>query len=183
MGVIQTRGKSLSEIRSEASKLRRTIGGRPRGTKNPQTIEKAVAKALMQQTIMRITAPLVQAQAALAQGLTFLYVIHTDKKGNRSKPEIVTDKYTIESYLAGELEDDEAEYYYMATKEPNNEAIKNLLDRAFDKPSEQQTVDIKIAFDPYALAVKAQTVNQSLPAPTVRLMPEKSSDESIEAEK
>jgi len=137
--------------------------GRKKGALTIATLEKLAVKSAMQQRIMRSVAPIVNAQLNLARGVSFLYVIRTDKKGNRSKPELVEDQTTIEAYLAGELENSNEEYYYISTKEPNNEAIKNLLDRAFDKPSEPKDINVSVNFDPYKLAREAEAVIRNTP--------------------
>lgn len=111
--------------------------GRKPGSKNPATLEKERVLADYRQKILRGSSKLYQAQMALATGLTFLYVIRTEtvgKKTIRHKPELVEDPETIEAYLAGELDNDDDEYYFMSTKEPNNSAIDSLTNRVFGKP-------------------------------------------------
>lgn len=109
------------------------LGGRPRGSKSVSTIEKEAVAREIKASILRMAGSLLQSQAALAKGLSFLYRIKTYKGGKRSKPMIVKDTDTIERYLAGELDNDENEYFFMATERPNNQALDSLFDRALGK--------------------------------------------------
>jgi len=67
-----------------------------------------------------------------------LYKIHTDSKGMKSKPELVTSQKEIEDYLAGET-DANSDYYFITTERPDNRALDSLFDRTFGKA--QQYVD------------------------------------------
>ena len=92
---------------------------------------------------------LINAQMNLAQGCQMLFVIHTNKdskgKTTRDKPELITDQYTIEKYLAGELtddegnrnEDDDENYYFITTNKPDNKALDSLIDRVFGKSTQR----------------------------------------------
>lgn len=120
-------------------------GGRPKGAKNKTTLEKEAVLSAVKQRIMGMAGKLIDAQASLAQGLTYLYVIRTVEEGKKQvkqKPELVTDPGVIEDYLAGELDGNEDEYYYITTKEPNNQAIDSLFNRTFGKPKESLDVDL-----------------------------------------
>lgn len=108
--------------------------GAPKGHR-PKTLEKLEALKLFKDRVVRLADRLANAQVSLATGLTFLYVIRT-VDGKRQKPELVEDQETIEAYLEGELEGLEDEYYYITTKEPNNQALDSLLNRTFGKPTE-----------------------------------------------
>lgn len=83
---------------------------------------------------------ILDAQFSLASGQQFLYCITTtkDEKGRetRSKPELVTSESVISAYLNGDYEGDDEEYYFITTKEPNNQAIDSMFNRAFGKPTE-----------------------------------------------
>lgn len=143
----------LRKIRSEAG---RKGGFAKAGHKSPVKLLKDAERELGEQFFMRSMRGIRHAQVALAKGLTFLYVIKTDKKGNRSKPEVVTDQYTIEQYLADELDDDENEYYYLATKEPNSDALKDIQNRVFGKPKDDNAgLNLATAFSLLAFAQRA----------------------------
>ena len=126
-------------------------GGRPKGRKNDKTIERELVLAEMKDRIGKIAQRLLDAQVSIATGQQFLYKIHTNKKGIKEKPELITDTSTIEAYLNGELNSDmEAkggeesdDYYYITTKEPSNYALDSLFDRTFGK-ARQGEVDINV---------------------------------------
>lgn len=109
--------------------------GRKEGGENQETKEKRIAKKEMIKRIIKSKDNLLNAQMNLAQGVQMLYCITTNKKGIRSKPELITDQNTIEMYLSGELEEEKPdnEYYFITTERPDNRALDSLLDRAFDK--------------------------------------------------
>lgn len=156
--------KSLAEIRQARSLAGQKSGEarRARGVNTKAKIEKLAIDAereTLQQFYMRGMRGIAQAQVALAKGMSFLYVIKTDKKGNRSRPEVITDQSTIESYLADELDNDEHEYYFIATKEPNNEALKDIQNRVFGKPKETVDVNQHHTFSLVELAKKRGMIN------------------------
>lgn len=86
-------------------------------------------------------------QSVLAHGQTFLFRIDKIKVGKNKwingEPKLVTDPDEMESYLYGvaqnangDVEDDKdpsAAYYFLTAREPNNQAIDSMLDRAFGK--------------------------------------------------
>lgn len=96
--------------------------------------------AALRDRIMKNADRILDAQLSIAQGQQFLYRIVTtkDEKGRsmRSKPEIITSEIIIEAYLNGDYEGDPDEYYFITTKEPNNQAIDSMFNRAFGKPTE-----------------------------------------------
>lgn len=116
----------------EANRKNAKKGGRKRGKKSPVTIEREIAFKHLRERVVRMTDSLINSQAALAKGLTFLYVIKTIK-GKRQKPRMIKDQLTIEAYLADELSNSDSEFYFMATERPNNQAVDSLLDRTYDK--------------------------------------------------
>ena len=110
-----------------------TFGGRPRGSKTEETLQREAVAKEMRLMFMKAAKPLALSQMALAKGLTFLYKIKTYKGGKRSKPMIVKDEDEILAYLAGEKENSTTEYFFMATERPNNQALESIFDRAFGK--------------------------------------------------
>lgn len=115
--------------------------GRPSGSTNKQTKERRAVEEAMKDRIMRSADTLLNSQMNLAQGVQMLYVIKTDDKGKKEKPELVTDQPTIESYLAGELDEEQDEYYFITTERPDNRALDSLFDRTFGKARQNVTVD------------------------------------------
>lgn len=115
--------------------------GRPKGRISEHVRARRIAEQEFRNRVIRSKDALMNAQMTLAQGVQMLYCITTDKKGNRSKPELVTDQSTIESYLAGELEDEENEYYFITTERPDNRALDSLFDRSFGKAKQPIELD------------------------------------------
>jgi hypothetical protein len=127
---------------------KRPGAGRKKGGKNASTLEKERVLAAFRERVMRSADLLFDAQMTLARGQTYLYKITkkwvgtgTHKYLRKERPEIVTSQVEIEAYLAGQLEsvDDEGEgttYYYITTKEPSNQAIEAMLDRALGKSTQ-----------------------------------------------
>jgi len=119
----------------------RPNAGRPKGTKNPETLLKEKVAEEMRMRVAKSADKLLDSQMNLAQGVQMLYKIHTDKKGVRSKPELVTSQTEIEEYLAGEYDGTETDYYFITTERPDNRALDSLFDRTFGKA--QANLDIK----------------------------------------
>lgn len=120
--------------------------GRPKGKLNQSTIDAMAAKKIYQDKIRRNADKLFTAQMSLASGVQMLFVIHTDSKGTRRKPEMVTDPDIIARFLEeheggdgtmklGEhAEDSKVEdYFFLTTKVPDSRTISDMLDRAFGK--------------------------------------------------
>jgi hypothetical protein len=118
---------------------KRNGAGRPKGIKSIKTLEREAVLSQIRQRVMKVSDNLISSQLALARGLSFLYVIETITVGNkkqRQKPERVTDEDIIASYLNGDLDNEEDEYYYITTEEPSNQAIDSMLDRTFGKSTQ-----------------------------------------------
>lgn len=134
---------------------KRPGAGRKKGSKDPETLEREAVLAAFRQRAMSAADILFDAQLTIARGQTFLYKIEKEKivgpKGGisyrRMKPVLVTSQFEIEQYLEGLIEegdlDDEndpaATYYFLTTKEPNNQAIDSLLDRSLGKSAQPVT--------------------------------------------
>ena len=78
--------------------------------------------------------PLFDSQYSLARGVSFLYKIVETGKGEKKKREhvLITDPQEIKDYLDNNL-DEEDGYYYITTEKPDNNAIRDMLDRTFGK--------------------------------------------------
>lgn len=140
-------------ITRETASANGKLGGRPKGSKSPETLEKERVLAEMRQRIMRSVDPLFNAAKSSAIGNQFLFKIVTETVGKRtvkSKPILVEDREEIRNYIdqldssinSGEPFDEENSdvYYFISAKEPNVQAFKELMDRAFGK------ADAKIDF-------------------------------------
>jgi len=129
----------------------RPNSGRKPGGMNKKTKEQKVVEEEFRQRVLRSMDGLINSQMNLAQGCQFLFVIKTIKykdketgsyKTERKKPEIVENPNTIASYLEGDLDDDDSEYYFMTTQKPDNRSLDSLIDRVFGKPA--QSLDVKV---------------------------------------
>lgn len=106
---------------------KRKGAGRPVG---PVRLEKEAAREIVRQHVFAHLQPLLDAQTANAQGLK--YVVTRDKKTGK-----------FERVTAGlqELLEDESEgapILEIWTKDPSIQAFTDLLNRALDKPKEQE---------------------------------------------
>ena len=148
---------------------KREGSGRPEGAESQATKDKKIVKEEMKQRIMRSKDSLLNSQMNLAKGCQFLFVIETikskDKDGKwkeeKKKPRIVEGQKTIESYLAGELNNEKDEYYFMTTQKPDNKAIDSMFDRAFDKARQNVGLDGGEEGKPIPLEVRV-SANQSI---------------------
>ncbi len=136
---------------------KRAGAGRKPGVKTKVVLEREATLKAFRERAMKHADILFNSQITIARGQTFLYKIEKEliigPKGGKTyrskKPELVTSQYEIEMYLEGLIEegdkDDEndrrATYYFLTTKEPNNNAIDSLLDRTFGKSA--QSLEIK----------------------------------------
>jgi len=127
--------------------------GRPKGTKNPATIEKEKAAEMFRERVAKNVNKLFNAQMSIATGTQMLFVVHTDSKGKRRKPEMITDVETISRFLdenegvdgsmkvANYADGSECDdYFFMTTMTPNNQALEGLLNRAFGRAKESLDV-------------------------------------------
>lgn len=125
--------------------------GRKPGKVSEEKMILKLQKEALQKRIAAHADQLFNAQFNLALGQTMLFVKVTerDSKGKvlRVYHERVESQETIKDYLDDEdaMNDDE-HYYYITTRPANNQALTNLLDRAFGKPKE----NVEIGEDPDA---------------------------------
>lgn len=120
---------------------KRKGAGRKKGSLGKKTLEKKIVEEALRQRVLRNTQMLLDSQFTIAKGCNYLYYIEKNDKGQKmGKPIRVTDRFTIEAYLADELEDSQ-NYYFMTTEKPSNQAVDSLLDRTFGKAL--QSVDNK----------------------------------------
>ena len=115
-----------------------------KGKKTQKVLDRMKEKQRILDRITRNADKLYEAQFRLATGVQLLFVIKTDRKGNRLPAEQVTDPETIAAFLDGELDGVDDEYYFIATQKPDNKAIKDMLDRAFGKPVDHVDLDVNV---------------------------------------
>src|SRR3990167_66281 len=127
----------------EQKPIKKRGGARPnsgpkRGAKYKKTIEKEIELAYIKERVSKAKDVLISSQLSLARGVSYLYRVDKDAKGNDKKPELVTAEYEIEAYLSGEADEDS--FYYITTVKPENSAIDSLLDRTVGKPTQKNEV-------------------------------------------
>lgn len=121
------------------------LGGRKKGQKNKATLQKEAVVAEYKQLVMQDARRLFFSQSVLAHGQQFLFRIDKIKIGKNSYkndiPKLVVDRSEIEAYLTGlvrggdheDVQDPSAAYYFITTKEPNQMAIADMLDRGLGR--------------------------------------------------
>ena len=110
------------------------------------TIEAEAARKRIVERVTKNVDSIVDAQLALAKGVSHLYRIDESGEGSKKRREhiLVTDSEEIREFLnehdgaAGTVNDS---YYYISTLAPVNQAADSLLNRAYGKP--QETVEHK----------------------------------------
>jgi hypothetical protein len=115
---------------------RRPKAGRKAGFKLPATLTKEQAREALRTIVIREMDALVAAQVQNAKGLHHFFL--RDEAGRFVQ---VVDPKLIEAALnAG----DRDSYYWIHTKDPSTQAFTDLMNRALDKPKEQeQDVNLK----------------------------------------
>lgn len=117
--------------------------GKPKGYKAPTTIAKEQAREALRQIVLREMDSLVRAQMDSAKGLSH-FILRDPKSG---KFERVTDPDRIVDALNAEGAE-EGSTYYLHTKDPSTQAFTDLMNRALDKPKEQeQDINLNVSGD------------------------------------
>lgn len=98
------------------------IGGKPKGYKAPATLDKLAAREFVRQRVTAALEGLISAQVANAEGIKYLVARDKTGKFNRIGPDGI----------------DGAEVIEVWQKDPSVQAFTDLLNRALDKPSEQE---------------------------------------------
>jgi hypothetical protein len=96
-------------------------GGRPKGSKSQQTINKEAQRELVRQLVGAELVPMVQAQIEHAKGTKFL--VARDPKTGKFMP--VTEKSQVPNAIE------------VWSHPPSTQAFTDLMNRALDKPAEQ----------------------------------------------
>lgn len=128
--------------------------GRKKG-KAKKTIEREQILEMAKNIVAGRTRTLIDTQTLLAVGTIKVFVIRSHWEGQgknrrkvKSKPELVSNEEDIikvidYEYGEGENPSDDDEYFFVTTKEPDNQAINALLDRTFGKPTENKTLVVE----------------------------------------
>ena len=129
-----------------------TAGDSPKGTKNPSTIEKQAAREAVRQRVCQHLERLVDAQISNACGIRYLVV--------REK---TTGKFLRVGGKAAEKLNPEEEVIEIWEKDPSVQAFTDLMNRAIDKPKEQDidvNVSLEVAGIPARLAAARKRLAQ-----------------------
>jgi ABC-type uncharacterized transport system involved in gliding motility auxiliary subunit len=142
--------KLLRQEKKEALELskvsKKPIGsGMQRGMKTRKTIVKEMAKAEMISYIQKKTAKLIATQAQLAFGSQAIFVKEKYEDANgqiKTRQVLIEDEQIIEDVL-NDPNMTQGDNFFIITKIlPDHNAIKDMLDRAYDKP--KQSVDTTV---------------------------------------
>lgn len=124
---------------------KRPGAGKPKGYKHASTIRNALNKEAAREVVRALVlaeiGPLVRAQIAHAQGISH-FMLRDPKTG---KFERITDVDQIQAALNAD-EAQEGSSYYIWAKDPSVQAFTDLLNRALDKPKEQEQ-EFKVSGD------------------------------------
>lgn len=121
----------------------RPNSGPEKGTKYAPTLKKEAAREALRAVVMRHMDDMLRAQIAHAKGIGHLYT--RDKNGKFTKIENIA---AIDKLL---LEGTEDEDYWIFAKDPSVQAFTDLMNRALDKPKEQEQ-EIKLTGDAEMIA-------------------------------
>lgn len=127
----------------------RNGSGRPKGSLNPATYTKEAARDALRQIVLREMDALAAAQISHAKGLS--YLVGRDKTGKFKK--LTSDEADRALAAGGESEFTLVEVW---EKDPSVQAFTDLMNRALDKPKEQEQ-DVNVQAD---LAFRWQTPDE-----------------------
>ena len=114
---------------------KREGAGRPEGAKSASTISKEQAREALRAIVMQHMGEMTQAQIQHAKGINH-FILRDPVTG---KFERLTDPDQIVAALNAEGAE-EGSTYYIHTKDPSVQAYTDLMNRALDKPKEQEQV-------------------------------------------
>jgi len=131
-------------------------GGRPKGKKTAQSLERDKVMAAYSQRVLHATDAIYNAQMTLALGMSHLFKIEKElvigPKGVKTyrprSPQLVTDVDEIKEYLenlvrgnaTSDLADPSTTYYYITTTKPDGRTLNSMIDRVFGRPQQQLSV-------------------------------------------
>ena len=112
--------------------LRSNPGGRPKGTtgiKHKSTISKEEGRELVRQEVLKNIGPMLRSQMQHAIGIQHMML--RQKDGTFKRADNPDD-------IEAALNSGDKNSYYLFTKDPSTQAFTDLLNRALDKPKEQE---------------------------------------------
>lgn len=149
-------GENLKKLTPKQRRINAIKGGKnKKGKKHATTIEREKVLEMAKDIIAGRTRKLIDTQYNLAMGAIKVFVIRShwegvgkNKRLIKEKPVIVEDDEEIANaldheYGDGDSPNDENSYYFVMTKDPDNQAIKDLLDRTFGKATENKNLTIE----------------------------------------
>ena len=113
---------------------KRAGSGRPHGSKNVATITKEQSREALRTIVLREMDALVAAQIAHAKGLQ--YLVSRDKKTGKFVR--LTEEMFLKALEAGDDDSNEFAAIEVWQKDPSVQAFTDLMNRALDKPKEQE---------------------------------------------
>lgn len=137
-------------------------GGRPPGSKTIETITREAAIKRFRDNVAQHTDILYFDQLSLARGAQYLFRIDKEwvktGKGDKGfwrnkKPVKVTSPEEMMEYLTeladnnGDIADDtdeSASYYFLAARDPQNNAIESMLDRTYGRAKSELEVNVNL---------------------------------------
>jgi Mg2+ and Co2+ transporter CorA len=134
--------ESLNDIQKRTHGGSREGAGRPKHSKNPDTIQREEAAKQFKERVAKNVDRLFNAQLDKALGEKYLMVITTTGEGAKQRREttIVTDPETIKDFLDSDEDPkfgEDNEYYFISTKPADNMALDSLLNRSFGRATEK----------------------------------------------
>ncbi len=137
---------------------KRPGAGRKKGSLNKTTIERNKVLDLAKDIIAGRTRKLIDTQSVLAMGALKVFCIRSHWEGSGKNKKLIRDKaFLVENeediikildYEYGDGEDpnkhehgEDWDYFFVVTKDPENNAINSLLDRTFGRPTEHKVLE------------------------------------------
>lgn len=112
---------------------KRPGSGAKKGTKHKATLSKEAAREALRQIVLKHMEAMTASQIANAQGISH-FMLRDPKTG---KFERIAELDQIQKALNAEGAE-EGSSYYIWTKDPSVQAFTDLMNRALDKPKEQE---------------------------------------------
>lgn len=111
---------------------KRPGAGRPKGSKEKQTLEKEALRLIVRERVAAELMPMLDSQIKHAKGLS--YLVWRDKKTGKFKP--------VPSAEMAETLSEQGEVLEIWPEKPNVQAFTDLLDRALDKAAQPVKADV-----------------------------------------